>query len=319
MTTEADDIYNDALEDLRISGNVLMHECYAAPWAIEIPPEPALRQALGVGDHVRVIPFHLVRSGAFDLSYDGNAPERIATREVAICVSGAMHRMSFGKAKKATPLGDVLNGRFPRGVKGEGTEMLCGVFLLRRTPLNPLLSALPPLLKIRTEGNGASASLRYAADMLTMDVGERSRNSFTASRLLEVFCAQAIEEYRRGAGAGQTGWFKALSDPMIGGALAQFHHAPGAPWSVATLAETAAISPSRFAARFRETMGQSVMSYVSAWRMNLACRLLREGEPSLARIASRIGYEDVAAFSRAFKASVGVSPAHWRALNRLRQ
>lgn len=318
MPTEADDIYNDALEDLRISGNVLMHERYASPWAIEIPPEPALRQALGVGSNVRVIPFHLVRSGAFDLSYDGNALHRIETREVAICVSGAAHRMSFGKARTATPLDEVLKGKYPRAVNGEGTEMLCGVFLLRRTPLNPLLSALPPLLRIRTEGDGASASLRYAVDMLTMEVQAHSRNSFTASRLLEVFCAQAIEEYRRGEGAGQTGWFRALGDATIGGALSHFHRRPGASWTVTALADTTSISPSRFAARFRETMGQSVMSYVSDWRMNIACRLLREGEPSLARVASQIGYEDVAAFSRAFKASVGVSPANWRAQNSLR-
>lgn len=318
MQTAADFIYDDALEDLRIAGNVLMHERYASPWAIDIPPEPALRKALGVGSNVRVIPFHLVRSGGFDLSYDGHPPERIETREVAICVSGASHRMSFGKAKKATPLEDVLNGQYPRADGAEGTEMLCGVFFMRGTPLNPLLSALPPLLKIRTEGEGASVSLRYAVDMLTMEVGNRSRNSFTASRLLEVFCAQAIEAYRSGDGARRSGWFKALSDPRIGAALARLHREPGAPWTVAALAEIASISPSRFAARFREITGQSVMSYVTGWRMNFACRLLREGEPSLTRIATHVGYEDVAAFSRAFKASVGLSPANWRRDNAAR-
>ena len=66
------------------------------------------------------------------------------------------------------------------------------------------------------------------------------------------------------------------------------------------LADTISMSPSRFAARFRQTTGQSVMSYVANWRMNVACRLLRETEGGLADIAQRVGYQDVAAFSRAF-------------------
>jgi AraC-like DNA-binding protein len=76
------------------------------------------------------------------------------------------------------------------------------------------------------------------------------------------------------------------------------------------------MSPSRFAARFRMAMGQSVMSYVSQWRMNLACRLLREEDMGLADLAARVGYDDTAAFSRAFKSHLGSSPAQWRKLSR---
>ena len=72
------------------------------------------------------------------------------------------------------------------------------------------------------------------------------------------------------------------------------------------------MSPSRFAARFRERTGKSVMSYVANWRMNVACRLLRETDDGIAEISSRIGYADVASFSRAFKALVGQSPSGWR-------
>ena len=54
------------------------------------------------------------------------------------------------------------------------------------------------------------------------------------------------------------------------------------------LAARVALSPSRFAARFRETMGESVMAYVGRWRLNVACRLLRETESPLDRIAERV-------------------------------
>ena len=62
---------DDALEDLRISGSVLLHEAYAAPWAIAIPDESRLREMLGVDSDTRVLLFHFIRHGGFDMRIDG--------------------------------------------------------------------------------------------------------------------------------------------------------------------------------------------------------------------------------------------------------
>lgn len=304
---------NDALKDLRISGSVLLNEHYAPPWAIDIPDEDALRAVLSVAPDARVVPFHLVRHGAFDLRYDGQAPQRINTNEVAICPSGARHRMSFGNGAAAVPLAKILENRAApaAGPATERTELICGVFQLRSAPLNPLLSALPKVLKVRTTGPDVDPLLDHAVAMLGIEVA-KSHSSFIASRLLEVFFAEAIRAYGATDGAARSGWFKALDDPKIGKALSHLHEKPGAPWTVAALAETIALSPSRFAARFREVTGQSAMSYVSNWRMTVACQRLRDTDEHLAEIAAAVGYQDIASFSRAFKSLVGQSPARWR-------
>jgi AraC-like DNA-binding protein len=306
--------FNDALEDLRITGSVLLHETYAPPWAIDIPGEASLRQMLKVGTDVRVLPFHLVRQGSFDLHHGGRAPVRIDTDEVAICPGGIPHRMSSGAGAVPLSLADILAPRvsFPGREAAAGTELVCGFFLLRAAPLNPLLTALPAVLKVKTAGSAANPLLVRAAEMLCLELAEGSQGSFTASRLLEVFCAEAIKAYRQSEGAARPGWFNALNDQKIGRAIARVHEKPGAAWTVALMAETVAMSSSRFAARFREVMGQSAMAYVANWRMNVACRLLRETERDLAGIASETGYQDVAAFSRAFKGLTGESPARWR-------
>jgi AraC-like DNA-binding protein len=53
------------------------------------------------------------------------------------------------------------------------------------------------------------------------------------------------------------------------------------------------------------------MQYLALWRMQLASRLLLEGRP-VGSVASLVGYESEAAFSRAFKKLVGRPPATWR-------
>jgi AraC-like DNA-binding protein len=54
------------------------------------------------------------------------------------------------------------------------------------------------------------------------------------------------------------------------------------------------------------------MQYLANWRMQLAANYLLSGNDSVAAIAERVGYESEAAFSRAFKKMVGVSPSQWR-------
>jgi len=306
--------FEDALADLRVSGSVLLFESYQPPWAVVVPGEDELRLLLGARPEKRVLPFHLVLEGAFELTPKNCTSETISEREVVICTRGDEHVMSVGHVRKPTPFAAVYAGERPGAVSRTGapTKLLCGVFLLNSAPLNPLLGSLPPVLKIMTAGVPESPMLMRAAEMLALEVGSGNRNGFTAARLIEVFYAEAIAAYRRGDGAERTGWFKALDDRKIGNALAHLHREPGAAWTVELLAETISMSPSRFAARFRETTGQSVMSYVANWRMNVACRLLRETEDGLAEIAQHVGYQDVTSFSRAFKALVGQSPSKWR-------
>jgi AraC-like DNA-binding protein len=71
------------------------------------------------------------------------------------------------------------------------------------------------------------------------------------------------------------------------------------------------LSRSVFAERFAEMVGQTPMQYLALWRMQLASRMLIDGRP-VSAVASAVGYESDAAFSRAFKKLVGQAPATWR-------
>jgi len=68
------------------------------------------------------------------------------------------------------------------------------------------------------------------------------------------------------------------------------------------------MSRSAFAARFTELVGEPAMHYVARWRMHVALAWLREEDTAVSEMASRLGYESEAAFSRAFKRFLGFSP-----------
>ncbi len=315
MTLHGHDPFDDALDDLRISGTVLFHEAYLAPWAIGVPDEARLRELLKVGDDMRVVVFHFVRRDMFQLQVEGRTALPIRAGEVVICPSGDAHVMSRGGGVGTASLDVVLRGEGPQRVAPgtpDSTELICGFFFLRSAPLNPLLAALPSAMRVATDVESASPVLFNTASMLAHEIDRGAFGGYTVARLLEVFCAEAIRAYRQTGGVESPGWFKGLADPRIAEAIRQIHAAPAREWTVPALAAEAALSPSRFAARFRETTGQSVMSYVAAWRTNLACRMLCETELQLSEIADRIGYDSLPAFSRAFKAQLGQSPTAWR-------
>ncbi len=68
------------------------------------------------------------------------------------------------------------------------------------------------------------------------------------------------------------------------------------------------MSRSAFAARFKKLVGESPLQYITRWRMNLAVTWLRDEAVRVGELADRLGYQSAAAFSRAFKRFIGVSP-----------
>ena len=88
------------------------------------------------------------------------------------------------------------------------------------------------------------------------------------------------------------------------------HAEPEKPWTVESLADIAALSRSKFAALFKETVGQTPNQYVTELRIAMAQNLLQQGKP-ISMIANEVGYEHGSALARVFRKSLGVSPSDW--------
>lgn len=318
-TSSTGDVVADALKSLRISGSLLLREAYAPPWAIKVPGADDLAGLLGVGRSDRVVAFHLAEFGHCEIKSESEPGVLLKAGEMAICFGGSAHRIFQGKTARTQSieslLGGTINARRPdETTRASGTSLLCGVFLLHQTALNPLFAALPRLMHTTLSKPGELHNLSGVARLMAEEIDRKSPGSaYIVERLLEVLCAEAVRAHIEAGKHEEPSWFRGIKDSIVGRAIAAIHLRPGEDWSVQRLAGDVAMSPSRFAARFAQALGDSPMAYVAKWRMNVACRQLASSQQGVERVASNVGYESVAAFNRAFKKHVGLPPAAWRA------
>jgi AraC-like DNA-binding protein len=140
----------------------------------------------------------------------------------------------------------------------------------------------------------------------------RSAGQAVRLRVSELLFAEVMRRYLEALPGEQTGWLAGLRDPLVARVLALLHGAPAQSWTLDELAAQAATSRSVLAERFVHVIGQPPMQYLRELRMQLASRLLAEDGAKVSSVAAAVGFESEAAFSRAFKRCVGLSPDEWR-------
>ena len=95
-------------------------------------------------------------------------------------------------------------------------------------------------------------------------------------------------------------------------ALSALFREPGHPWTLPELARLCNMSRATAARRFQEKLGRSASELLTDIRMTLAASELRKPSASTGAVAEIVGYQSEAAFNRAFKQRMGITPAQWR-------
>ena len=73
-------------------------------------------------------------------------------------------------------------------------------------------------------------------------------------------------------------------------------------------------NPSYFSALFKKETGENFLEYISRVRINKAKELLKETDLNITAICERVGYQDIAHFTRYFKKYTGIKPNAYRKL-----
>jgi AraC-like DNA-binding protein len=312
------DALSDVLRVIRLSGGVFLEAEFTAPWCVSGKIAASdCKPFLEAPRHV--IASHFVAAGCMQLRTDDSDAIEVRAGEIVLLPHNSAHTFGSELIPTPVPVREVIQvpkqgalARIVHGGGGETTQLLCG-FLGSDTPFSPLLSALPPVLKlnVRSTASGAwiESSFRFAASQIA--AGHLGSTTVIA-KLSELLFVEAVSQFVTSLPAERRGWLAGLRDPQIGRALSMLHARPTEAWTAEALALEVDMSRSSFAERFSSVVGQPPMQYLALWRMHMAAQSLREGHRSVAQVGASIGYESEAAFSRAFKRQFGESPGAWR-------
>lgn len=298
------DPLGEALHFLRMSGTFYCRSELSAPWGLELPRRPGC------------LSFHVVTSGHTWLDVEDDEPRALEPGELVLVPHGRGHRLTSQPGDPATPIAECNHERVSdryavlrHGGGGAPTVLICGAVRFDHPAAHHLIDLLPRVIHVRRSG---SSQLEWLDGTLRLMASEacqlRPGGETVITRLADILVIQAIRAWIAEDPAAQTGWLGALQDAQVGRAIALIHRDPARAWTVASLAGEVAMSRSAFAARFTQLVGEPVMHYLARWRMHVALTWLREGGLGLGETATRLGYRSEAAFSRAFKRFLGISP-----------
>ena len=318
------DALSDVLRVAHLTGGVFLHAEFFAPWCIvaRIAPEHCA-PALGRASHLII--YHYIVEGDLRIRVEGEDGEGlvIGAGEIVLLPRNDLHLMGSDLDLLPVAGSDIIHppkdgGLFSihHGGTGRRTRMVCGFLGCDSAKGNPVISTLPPLLKLNLEHGGAAEWIRSTFQYAAQEVSIGRPGSETVlAKLSELLFVETVRRYAETLPEGQTGWFAGLRDTYVARALALLHRDIARRWTVDDLGREVGLSRSALADRFIRLIGVPPMHYLANWRMQVATQQLRNTSISLAQLAEIVGYDSEAAFSRSFKKAFGTAPATWRRSN----
>lgn len=298
----------EALHFLRMSGLFYIRSELSAPWGLDLP-----------GGKGRAN-FHVVTSGKCWLKVAGAKPLELGAGDLVLIPHGEGHQIVDDLKSKTKNVQSLKHEHVSEhysilrhGGDGPSTKLICGAVRFDHPAADHLIKLLPKVIHLKHSDNMETEWLHTTLRLMAGEARElRAGGETVIARLADILVIQAIRAWIQDDPVAKTGWLGALNDPQLGRALAKVHRFPTQDWNLETLASEAAMSRSAFAARFTEQVGESAIHYVTRWRMQVARGWLKEENIGVSEAANRFGYQSEAAFSRAFKRMVGVSPGSVR-------
>ncbi|MFJ4345524.1 AraC family transcriptional regulator [Pseudomonas sp. NPDC089401] len=253
--------------------------------------------------------FHLVVQGHCWLHLDGQADAlRLEAGDAVFLLRDLGYRLS-GEQDPASACAQPRQPMLALDASAsDGVGLVCGFFDFRPGLSSLIVEGLADWIVLRAdEPDGHAARALFG---LILEECRRSPSQTVLERLTHLLFLYVL---RQQAHAGQSlGGLVALArQPAFAGLLGRLIEAPGQAWTLESMAACTGLSRSAFFKRFNELAGQSPGQVLLALRMRHACQLLRAGS-TVEQVGAQVGYQSVAAFTRAFAKAIGVQPGAYR-------
>lgn len=281
------------------------------PWGVDIPEIPGS------------LMFHTLLEGECHVEVPGTDGDDVHVRlrpgDFLMVPHGLGHQLRDRPDTPCQPLFELP--LVPRAAQfdtlecgggGAPTLLICGAVSFDNPLVEHMVMMMPEQIYLPHE-SAAAQSARLTMNILMDEARQQQIGSMAAvERLADLVLVLSIRAWLKQQDSRCRNWLAAMENPRLGQALARMHEQPGHPWTVAELAEVAAMSRTAFSQSFKQLIGESPLNYLSRWRMTLAQHRLRQTHDTILHIALDLGYQSEAAFGRAFKKLTGQSPGELR-------
>jgi AraC family transcriptional activator of mtrCDE len=299
-------------EMMPVRGRLDLRCLYGSPWRIEqAPAEPG------------AIPYHAILSGSAVLEGPSlGRPLQLKTGDILLLPGNPRHVLHDGSGEPPVPARNraSLNLIISENVgTGERLDMLCGHFTIAPPHDRLLRNYLPPRLivhagdhTVETVHSSTAAQLAGLVSLMRREsVTDRLGGRAMLNALSTAMFALALRLASE-ADSAPLGLLALAGNPRLAPALAALLNEPARAWSLPELARLCNMSRATLARQFQEKLGRSASDLLSDIRMTRAANELKRPSMSTGAVADAVGYRSEAAFQRAFKTHMGMTPAQWR-------
>ncbi|MFJ8902287.1 AraC family transcriptional regulator [Streptomyces sp. NPDC102370] len=297
------DPLEDVLTLVETRGHLSTSLAAGGRWAVRFEPPQGVK-------------FNAVRRGSCLLEVDGvDGPTALAEGDCYLLTGPRSFTLRSDLETSPVPAGPLFaraaDGAARAGL-GDDVFLVGGRFSFGARAQELLLDRLPPVVHVPAATPHAE-TVRWALTAIDEELTRgQPAAGLVAEHLAVVMLVHVLRLHLARDPDTASGWLAGLSDPAVAAALTSLHREPARAWTVAELARAAAVSRSTLAVRFKTSVGQGPLEYLTRWRIELAARQLREGSATLAMIARSVGYGSESALSVAFKRVMGTSPGDYR-------
>ncbi|WP_128919718.1 AraC family transcriptional regulator [Bradyrhizobium nanningense] len=296
-------------EMMPVRGRLDLRCSYGAPWRIDQGPGEA-----------NEIPYHAVVGGSALLEDPaGGKPLQLIAGDILLLPGNPRHIMHDGsgaRAKRAQNHQHLNLVISDNAGSGERLDLLCGHFAIAPPHDRLLRNYLPPRLVVHAgTRSGQPASAAQLAGLVSLMRNEAVEDHLGGRAMLNALSTAMFALVLRLASdtdAAPRGLLALAGHPRLAPAVAALFDEPARAWSLPDLARLCSMSRATFARQFQEKLGRSASDLLTDIRMTLAANELRKPSISTAAVAEAVGYQSEAAFQRAFKSQMGITPAQWR-------
>jgi len=297
-------------EMMPVRGRLDLRCSYGAPWRIDQGPGES-----------NEIPYHAVVGGSAVLEdLAGGRPLPLQTGDILLLPGNPRHVMHDGSGARPKPVRSrqELNLLISENAgKGERLDLLCGHFAIAPPHDRLLRSYLPPRLVVHAHSHDGGENATQLAGLVTLMRSESVDDHLGGRAMLNALSTAMFALVLRLASKAEDaprGLLALAGHPRLAPAVAALFNEPARAWSLPDLARLCNMSRATLARQFQEKLGRSASDLLTDIRMTLAANELRKSSLSTGAVAEAVGYQSEAAFQRAFKSHMGVTPAQWRKL-----